>query len=247
MLSPLVRPGRLSPGSRLTTEFRPGRWLAALLLAALVPLGVLWWDGQRDADSIDELVLAGPRGTACLRLIVGNDVSGSMNDFAAARDSALADFLAWAPDNLRDDDELGVVAFAGAAAWTREPAPVVHAAARRPPVNVHQGDQTLISPVLALVAALPATPCRTALLLFSDAQLADLPPEEEQGRAAVQAAGVHDVQLLVPGEEIEVPDLWTTSFPAAAPQYFDGLDADDTGLAVASVIAGLTGQELERG
>ncbi|TFV66835.1 VWA domain-containing protein [Blastococcus sp. CT_GayMR20] len=246
MLSPLTRPDRLSSGSRLATEVRPDRWLAALLLAALVVGGVLWLDDHGAADSIDEVALAGPRGSACLRLVVGNDVSGSMSDFADARESALRDFLSWAPRNLRDDDELGVVDFAGAAAWTRQPTPVAEPAVRGAAADVYQGDQTLLAPVLALAQALPPSHCRTALLLFSDAQLADLPQAEQEGRAAVQAAGVHDVVLLVPGEDIDVPEAWGTSFPAAEPRYFDGLDADETGLTVASVVAELTGQELQR-
>jgi hypothetical protein len=246
MLSPLKRTGRLAPGTRLTTEVHPARWLAALLLAALLVSGVLWWDDQKDADSIDQTFLAGPRGTACVRVVVGNDVSGSMYDVAAARDSALADFLAWAPGNLRDDDELGVVDFAGAAAWSREPALIGDVAGRGATDDVYQGDQTLFTPVLDLIAALPDTSCRTALLLFSDAQFADLPQGEQEGRALVQAAGVHDVLLLVPGQDIDVSVLWSPVYPGSEPQYFDGLDADETGLTLAGVIAGLTGQELER-
>jgi hypothetical protein len=240
----MVRPARLSPGIHLVAQRHPGRWLVALAAVALLGAAALWWDGRRGADSIDGVFLTGPRQSYCLRMVVGNDVSGSMTDFAAARESALSDFLGWAPDNLRPNDEVGVIDFAGAASWTRVPTPIGSSAVRGPARDVYVGDQTLLMPVLDRVAELPSSPCHTVLVLFSDAQLSDLPPTEEEGRSVLQAAGLDGVVLLVPGDDIDVPDVWTTVFPAAEPQSFDGLDADETGLTVASVVAELTGQDL---
>lgn len=179
--------------------------------------------------------------------MIGDDVSGSMADFATARDSAIRTFLMWAPTNLRPDDELGVLAFAADAAWARPPAAVKAAiGSLGSAAGVHDGRDTLLAPVLDLVARLPRSPCDTTLLLFSDAQLSDLPSDEAAGTATLRTSGIHDVALLVPGKDIAVPAQWQVAYPAAEPSRFDGHDTDRTAIAVAEVVARLTGQKLNR-
>jgi hypothetical protein len=246
MIPTLARPGRLMHEPRLSRRPQPGRWVAALLLAALIPLSLLWWRNAHKPDTLAALRLAGARGPVCERFVLGDDVSGSMRDYASARESALSTFLAWAPRNLRADDQLGVLDFAEDAGWARTPVAVGDSAAVGPATGVQDGRDTLMQPVLDLVRQLPSSTCDTSLLLFSDAQLADLPMSSAAGRELLRAAGIHNLVLLVPGKSISVPGQWTVAYPVAPPQRFDGRNSEGTAVAVAKVVARLTDQQLVR-
>jgi hypothetical protein len=180
-------------------------------------------------------------------LVVGVDDSGSMREVAGARDSALDQLMAWAPKNLRADDQIAVIDFAETSA-VRLPT----TGAQRVgvlggmPGAVRDGHDTLLGPVLAQLSSQQVSGCRTALALISDAQLADLPATEDAGRALVAEGHVDDVRLLVPGKDVDVPKAWNQAFPAARPERFDGRNQDETAVAIGQVIAGLTGQHLKR-
>lgn len=237
----LVAPAGLAepPGSR-------GRRLTPLLLFLLLLLPLLWflWQEEEQPTTLDGWRLDGPRQAGCVRLVVGVDDSGSMSDFATARDAALAQFLDWAgQDNLRDDDQLAVVDFAGDAAVRLPPSPP-HGTGGLGPQPPLSSDGTRLMPALAEIAAFPATPCRTLLMLLSDAQLEDLPRSEEAGRRMLRNAGVDGILLLVPGERIEVPGEWEHTFPPAAPIYFDGHDRDESAIAFGRTVAEIVDQRL---
>lgn len=221
------------------------RWWGVGAGALLLPLLLTWWLAS-PAPTLATLALDGPRGPECLRLVLATDVSGSMRTVTAARDRALGQFLAWAPENLRDDDEIAVVAFAASAGGVRGPLPVSsqdldRLTALGPPTP---GDRTNLVPVLEAVADLGQTQCRTALALISDGQYADLPPDEAAGLDTLRRAGVAETALLVPSRTVSVPTEWESAFPTASPRVFDGLDADATGRALGSLVADLTGQRL---
>lgn len=243
--------GTLGDGSVLASSGmgRTGspRRLVTLLVAAAM-LAALVWSLLPDGDGgLAERVLAGPRGPSCVRMVIAVDVSGSMSDYAGARDSALGQLVGWSRGNLRPDDELAVIDFAESAA-IRLPVTRVDAlpaGAASSAIAVPDGRTTNLAPVLDRVREQPGGRCDRALLLLSDAQLADLPATVTDGRTALSAHDVHDADLLVPGEDIDVPAQWTTAFPAAAPIRFDGHDTDDTAVAFGEAVAVLTGQELE--
>jgi hypothetical protein len=168
-----------------------------------------------------------------------------MNDFAAARDAALVQFLGWVgQDNLRDDDELAVVDFAADAAVRLPPSPAWRGAGTLTQPPIVDGSATVLAPVLDQVSAFPATGCRTFLMLLSDGQLDDLPGSEEAGRRSLREAGVDGILLLVPGERIDVPAGWRHAFPAASPAYFDGHDTDETAIAFGRTVADVVDQRL---
>ena len=237
--------GPLRPGAGLGP--RVSRWLPVAVLAAALVVPLLWWAlPSADGGGLSDRRLVGPRGPACLRLAVAVDLSGSMTGYDAARDQALSQLVAWASDgNLRPDDEITVVDFAADAALRVPVTPVTSVGAAAPPVAVPDGRFTNLGPVLDVLATQPAGPCDHALLLLSDAQLADLPSGEAHGRTVLAAHDLHDVVLLVPGDDIDVPPAWTTAFPSAPPVRFDGHDADETALAIGAAVARLTGQNLE--
>jgi hypothetical protein len=188
--------------------------------------------------------LTGPRSAECLRLVIGLDVSGSMRDYTTARDLALAQLLAWAPVNLRADDEIAVVDFALEAQVRLRPTAI-----RREPEGataraVRDGRDTLLEPLLARVSGFPPTRCRVVLALLSDAALADLPPSATAGVDVLREHRVADVRLLVPSTTVDLPPEWAAGFPQAVPVRFDGREQDRTALVIGQTLADLTDQEL---
>lgn len=252
----LIAGSRLRPGSALAEPRRPFPWLVLLLVLLLLGGATAFAIDQiqqRHAQQapptpargpIDQFHLQGPRGPSCLRLVIGVDDSGSMNDFASARDAALAELFRWVPGQLRSDDQVAVVDFAleTVVRIPATPLPSLGPAPHAP--SVTDGADTLLAPVGAAVAAMPSTSCDVALVLLSDARLADLPRDQDGGRRFQNDHGLHDIDLLVPGESVNVPPQWSHAFPESPPRFFDGLDTDATALAVARTIAELTGQEL---
>jgi len=238
-------PTRSNPTTRPASPWRVGRILAALAaLALLVGLGYLGWHRFTTPTSLSGYALTGARGPACQRIIVANDVSGSMGAFSDARRRALADLLGWAPANLRPTDEIGVLDFAGNALWSLPPTSVT---SRPTPGQVDESKlmaNTFVQPVFDAVAELPASPCRTSVWLLSDAQFGDYPASEVAARDALAAARIDQVQLLVPSGDIDVAQMWETTYPYAAAVTFDGTNPDETALTYGTVLARLTGQEL---
>ncbi|WP_214406328.1 hypothetical protein [Pseudonocardia lacus] len=174
------------------------------------------------------------------------DTSGSMRDYAAARDAAFAQAFRWLPDNLRSDDELVVVDVAATAAVRLAPVSMTGVPASvPPPTGVPDGRDTLLGPALDVIGALPPTPCERSVVLLSDVQFADLPPDEAAGRALMSRVGVRAVLSLVPGEDIQVPAQWATAFPDAPPVRFDGSDSEQTALVLGGAAATATGQRLD--
>ncbi len=217
--------------------------LIALLLVALVA-GLLWWKLWRPPRSLDDVFLTGPRGPVCLRLLAVSDRSGSMSDFAPARERAVQRFLGWAQANLRPDDEVGVLEFASEAAWSRVPTPVSAGVAAYRNSDSNVGGGTELAPVVGALKALPRSQCDTAVVLLSDAQINGLPADETAARGLLQDLDVHDLALLVPDRRIQVYPGWLQLFPYATPEAFDGLDDAQTGVVLAQQVALLTGQGL---
>jgi len=242
--SRLARSGRL-PG---TGDRRP--WAVAALAALILAVALVGWQRHSQPTALAGWALAGPRGPACLRLIVAHDVSGSMSDYSASRELALASLLQWAPENLRDTDSIGVLDFAGAATAVRGPQKVEDLASHGSSSLLRSGSpdvsDTALEPALTAVGALPGSSCDTVLLLLSDGAASDLPATAEAALTALQDSDVHDVVLLVPSRGIDVPSEWSRAFPTARPLAFDGRDADATAVAIGRAIAEITDQELRR-
>ncbi|WP_280488840.1 hypothetical protein [Nocardia farcinica] len=247
MKSQLTTPGTLLPTGSLRTAASesPRRW-PWLMLAALIAtvLAIPTWKAVSAPDSLEEVALVGDRGPGCIRLVVANDQSGSMTDFAVPREQALAQFLRWAPTNLRADDEIAVLAFTDHVKTVLEPISVT----ARPTVEslTIDGQDTLFAPVISAISQLPATACSTALVLLSDGVMSDLSGDAETARGQLRTAGVNEVFLLVPGESIDVAPGWTQTYPYAAPVRFNGTDPAETGLVFGQTLASMTGQNLEK-
>ncbi|MEV6611871.1 vWA domain-containing protein [Kutzneria sp. NPDC051319] len=249
MTGTLRRGPGLGPFLRLSPTPSRRRLTTVLVVLTLLAAAAVWYlnrDRSDDPASLDQSYLAGARGPACLRLVIGMDVSGSMTDYSAARNQALEQFVRWAgqPNTLRPNDEVAIVDFAFNAVVRSPPRPA-RQTVNLAPGGVTDGNSTLLTPLLDRLGAMPATRCDKAVVLLSDAQLQDTPTDERAGDALLDRYGVHDVRLLVPSAHIDVPTQWATAFPTAQPTVFDGMDPDSTALAFGRTVAGLVGQQLK--
>jgi hypothetical protein len=243
-LQPLPHPGRrrVLKGVALAT--------VPLLLVALA------WCYRPKPPVFEHLALVGPRSPVCVRMAIVNDVSGSMQDFAQARERALARLLPWAAAQLRDDDQLAVVDMAENAATKIAPTAIaqVRGGIVSGSAATHDGRYTWLDPVLNQIRGWGPTNCDTGLVLISDAQLVrsarsdqdytPLPASSGEGRSLELGNHLHSLQLLVPSHDIKVPGTWVTAFPEAMPWFFDGLDETETDEALAHATARLTGQTV---
>lgn len=197
--------------------------------------------------TLADLALRGARPAAPVRLVIARDVSGSMTQYAAAREAALDELVAWAPANLRPTDEIGVLDFADSAEWAQRPSTVHHLATfgprRRP---THLGGGTAWRPVIDRVAALGDHPGLTSLWLVSDGEYPDYPANTDAARRLLVDAGVTLMPLLIPSPAAVVPDVWLDVFPDHPALSFEGLDAHATAVAFAHTLAAVTGQRLVR-
>lgn len=239
-LTPLVW-GTPAPSSRQRRPHR--RWPWWLPLVALIPLlaGLGWWWSH--PASLAETRLVGVREPGCVRLVIASDVSGSMAALTQPRDAAVSQLLAWAPNNLRGDDELALISFSDDAAVEIPPTPIERPISRAGAPAVSGG--TELAPLLGAVSALPPTRCRTALLMLGDGIFGDFPPDETTATGQLASAGVDTFDLLVPGNT-EIPAGWDSVYPSAPPEFFNGTDPDQTAMVFGRRLADLTGQELQR-
>jgi hypothetical protein len=234
--------GDIAPLAGKKTGVRWGRMLVVLLLVAALLAALWYWWSQREPDDLTNSYLDGPRGLGCERVVIASDDSGSMSDFFEAREQALSQVLAWAPDNLRPDDELAAVGFSGHT-YTHVPptqiADPINRGNRQPP-----SDGTSLSELLRTVAGMPRTPCSTSVVLLSDGKFHDLPGTADAARNQLRESGIDEVYLLVPGEGIEIEGKWSQLYPYATPVIFEGTDADATALVFGHTFADITGQQL---
>ena len=211
------------------------------LLAALLVVPLFGW--LRPPTSLSEAALTGARGPGCLRLVLASDHSGSMTELQVARDQAIAQLFGWAPRNLRPNDEIAVVTFAGDAVTTLQPTAIGQL--QPPGTATPDPRHTRLLPVLDQLTTFPATRCRSALVVMGDGWFSDLPADSASGTQALHDAGIDEVALLVPGRT-DTPEEWLQVFPSAPAQVFDGRSPDATGLVIAQQLARWTGQDLTR-
>ncbi|GAA4968921.1 hypothetical protein [Kineococcus glutinatus] len=225
---------------------RARRWPWLLLLAALLPL--VWLLAQRGSGpdtaptTLSAAQLEGERGPGCVRLAVMSDDSSSMLRFSAARTAAVQEVLRWAPGNLRGDDQLTVVDFAGSAATTLPTVAIADSAGAQPVPPPALLDGTSLTSALEELAARGASPCRTLAVVVSDGFV----DETDRGEvaASVDRAGIESVVLLLPSRQLDVPSTWRAVLPDAAVVGADAADPRATALALGRVLADFLGVRL---
>lgn len=194
-------------------------------------------------------------GPPC-RILVHEDLSGSMDAVAAAREIVLTELLSWLSAQLRPWDEVGVTSFGGDACVRLEPTPadrelVLADAALASYCTLLGSTWDLVdvfapyTPRAGDDGAVLGTP-RTVSVLVSDGYIADLGAAGSRARST--AVGVDAVGLLLPdGRDRAAPRCWTHAYPDGAVLAVDPHDAGRLAGALAELIAELTGRELVDG
>ncbi|MEU7934835.1 vWA domain-containing protein [Micromonospora echinofusca] len=231
---------------------RPSRWarLARPLLVTLLALALLGALGLQlhsllgPPATLDRAVLEGDRkvtGPVCID--EAQDVSGSMEQYTALRERAVAQLFEFAKRELRPEDQLAEAVFSGAAGLTLPPTRLhTLSPLRRPPPTPANG--TMMAPAVRVLTAADrgATgDCAArALVVITDGELHDEPDEL---RTALRDAAYTRVYAVVPG--------WIGSRPAIF--HGDVLggttvrrfhDAERLGVIFGEVFAELTGERL---
>lgn len=211
-------------------------WLAPLVAVLLL----LWWLWPKPADTLTQLHLSGARSPACVRLVILPDRSGSMEEFAAARDGAFAQLIPWATANLRADDELAVIDWAASAAVAAGPARVDQVADGSLPSVAVETDGTDLTRAVDAVVAMPGTTCRTALVFLTDTAVS---PVADQTIRSLVDATVTSVTVVLP-DGASVTSEWTNAMPFSRTVTSNARDADATARALGQAVAFATDQQL---
>lgn len=222
---------------------RAGRGLAALLaLLAVLAVAAWWWTGR--ATALEQVHLAGRRSPAPVALVVLLDVSGSFAAYSGVRQDVLDQVVRWAPDNLRDDDTLSVLTFAGGADRLLATVPVGDLRRRGPAFlpSGPQQDGTRILPALA-AADTPPAGRPTSLVVVTDTLVSDL--DRAAVDAQVRRLGALTMTLVLPSG-VHATSGWSSVFGYQQVVSADPGAADATALAVGRAIAHATGQRLAR-
>lgn len=230
-------PGPLDqPGLR---AHRGRRW--PLLLAAAVGAALLCWlltPGQ--PASIAESRLTGPRPPGTIDVVVLLDNSGSFQQYAPIRQQSLQEVMTWTGKNLRPDDTVTVIEFAGDAGLVL-PTTRVGDVAGRSAVTSARLDGTLIVPPVVLARQSLTSAAPKSLIVVTDTEVQD--PDPTSIDPLVADLHVTSMTVVVP-TGVDVTDAWSEVFPYENVVTADNGDAGDTSLAMARAIANATGQQL---
>lgn len=214
-----------------------------LVLTVLLPLAILPVLTSHD-DPLDRLALAGARGPACVRLVILPDVSGSMADYAAVRAEALRQVIAWAPGNLRPDDEVAVIRWDDRAELVMKPTPVDDLA--RVPDRAGRplgGSGSDVGQALKVLAQLAPTVCHTSLIAITDTIVEPL--DSSTTDQLLRDAGVGGIDVILP-LRTDVSQEWMATFPSTRMHVAAPDDPTMTARSVGEAVAAATGQSLER-
>lgn len=213
--------------------------LLPLLVALLCWAGAEW--AGRGPDSLPESRMVGPRSPVPLGIVLLLDESGSFTEYAAIREQVLGQLTAWAPDNLRPDDTVTVISFAGTAGSKLSTTTVADLG--DPGYgSTALGSGTRIQPALAAALQEGAQPGPTSVIAVTDTAVEDA----DAGRIddLVRDLDATSMTTIVPSG-VEVRDDWAQAFPWQLVLEADPASAGDTALAIGSALAHATGQELE--
>jgi len=263
MHQPLI--GRNQPhvnGLRELGPLTPNRrfpwWIIIplLLLALLIPLLLLWPSrhGAPETLTADQLQggkpetlteghLIGARSPVPISVIVILDDSGSFDQYAQMRIAAMNEVAQWATKNLRTDDFLTMITFAGTAAVTLPAMSIAELAANGPAFsNGSFGDGTRIQPALAAAVTAAPTGMVSTLVVVTDTLIMD-----GGDPAALQdytkQLNVVTMSVITPSGIGISPD-WQQAFSWEAEFHANPDNATDIALAVGQALAHATGQQL---
>jgi len=208
--------------------------LAGMMLRPAVP------------NSLGESHLAGPRPPTPVNVVVLRDDSGSFSGFEEMRNDAMAQVLAWAPGNLRDDYTITVVSFAGQAIVTMPTTSIAELAANDvtpSDATARDGRNTNLVPALRAVEdALARNENATSIVAITDTLVADT--QSPDVARLLRDLNVTSMSVILPAGVV-VNDGWADAFNWEAEFHTRSDDTASIALAVGQALAHATGQHLE--
>jgi hypothetical protein len=222
------------------------RWLTGPLLAGLRLLATAARQNfDRPARTIQEVHLVGARSPAPTSLILLLDESGSFTKYEDTSRKALEDIKVWSTTNLRSDDAITVICFAGSAGLTMNTTSVADIPAGRAKLEAPDIDDrgTAIQPALRM--ALNSTPpgLPRSLVVLTDTAIDDADPDAIN--QLVRDLQTTSMSLIIP-HGVSVTPEWSQAFPYEKIIRIPGGSADQVALAIAKAAAHATGQKLEK-
>lgn len=219
------------------------RWLLPLTLAL-----VLLWTAAQILGSIPKTLtesrLTGPRSPSPISIVLLLDESGSFNGYGPIREKALEELSHWAPQNLRKDDTVTVISFAGDADAKMSTTTVEDLAGNGPiyrQVTLQTGG-TSIQPALQKALAETSGSMPTSVIAVTDTIVDDADPSAVT--ELTRKLNVTTMTTLLPSEG-NVMDTWESAFGWSLVLHADADSPDQTALAIGKALSHATGQKLE--
>ena len=250
MGSSLNSNGRLGRAGALRAS-GVGRVAAAIAIGALAVVGLVaaavipgLLERSAAADDLTRQALVGARSLTCERVVVLLDQSGSMAQFAQVRADAMSALAAWAPENLRGNDQVAVVRWAARSETDLAATSIdsLSSAAFTPGASDLGAETENVLLAAEQVEAMGPTSCRTALVFISDGELTTEVDSYALDRVLVDI-GADQVSLVLPTSSA-APEYWTRLFPYSNSFHADPNNANQTARALGQAIASATGQKL---
>lgn len=240
-----VRVGGLHELAPLRAPRRLPWWAVPAAVLALGGLGALGWHLANRPQEIADVALVGDRSPAALDVVLLLDESGSFSGYAAVREEAIAQVTSWAPANLRADDRITIIGFAGDAVVRMPPTTVADIAAGRFSVDTTgvTGGGTAILPALAAAEEDGAERGTTTLVSVTDTLVSDA--DEDAVADAVARLHATTATVITP-TGVGVMREWRQAFSWEHAIQADPGSAGSTSLAVADALAHATGQQVQR-
>jgi hypothetical protein len=220
------------------------RWLLLLTLLALV---LLWTAAQIFGSipkTLTESRLTGPRSPAPVGIVLLLDESGSFSGYGPIREKALEELSQWAPKNLRKDDTVTVISFAGDADTKMSMTTVEELALQGPlyrQVTLQTGG-TSIQPALQKALAETSGSKPTSVIAVTDTEVDDADPSAAM--ELMRKLNATTMTTLVPSDGT-VQDTWESTFGWSLILKADAGSPDQTALAIGKALSHATGQKLE--
>ncbi len=227
----------------------PGRRKALLwwLLPLTLALVLLWTAAQISGSipkTLTESRLTGPRSPAPISIVLLLDESGSFNGYGPIREKAVEELSHWAPRNLRKDDTITVISFAGDADAKMSTATVEGLAGNGPiyrQVALQTGG-TSIQPALQKALAETTGSMPTSVIAVTDTIVDDADPSAVA--ELTRKLNVTTMTTLLPSNG-DVQDTWENAFGWSVVLQADADSPDQTALAIGKALSHATGQKLE--
>lgn len=220
-------------------------WLPLLLVPLLVLTGIGLHRHLSGPTSLTQAHLTGPRSPAPVSVVILVDESGSFTQYTQMRQDLLDQLATWAPENLRPDDMVTVIAFASDAQIRMAPTTVADLQARGPRYQNTPpgGSGTSIQPALEQAEQIAPTGMTSTLIVLSDTLVDDATPQAAAHTAA--ALNATTMTLMVPDGTDPTPQ-WSQAFAWEQVISVDPGSLDQTGVAVAQALAHATGQTVTK-